>query len=79
MHQHGDPGWEALERLALEGYRSEALTHYQASQLLGMARFEFESVLNDRGIYVCKAMKSETSIQRWSFQPTISTKVCLVS
>ena len=32
------PGWDALEILAIEGYRSEALTHYQASQLFGMTR-----------------------------------------
>jgi predicted HTH domain antitoxin len=49
--RHVDPGREALERLAIEGYRSEALTHYQASQLLGMTRFEFDAFLKDRGIY----------------------------
>ena len=49
--RHVDQGREALERLAIEGYRSEALTHYQASQLLGMTRFEFDAFLNDRGVY----------------------------
>jgi predicted HTH domain antitoxin len=49
--RHVDPGREALEWLAIEGYRSEALTHYQASQLLGMTRFEFDAFLKDRGIY----------------------------
>ena len=29
--RHADPGREALERLAIEGYRSGALTHHQAS------------------------------------------------
>ena len=49
--QHADPGRDALERLAIEGYRSEKLTHYQASQLLGMMRFEFDAFLKARGIY----------------------------
>jgi hypothetical protein len=31
--QHPDPGREAVERLAIDGYRSGQLTHYQASQL----------------------------------------------
>jgi predicted HTH domain antitoxin len=39
---HSDPGREALEALAIEGYRCGKLTHYQASQLLGMTRFEFD-------------------------------------
>jgi predicted HTH domain antitoxin len=49
--QHADPGREVLEALAIEGYRSEKLTHYQASQLLGMTRFEFDGFLKARGIY----------------------------
>jgi len=45
------PGWEALEALAIEGYRSQALTHFQASQLLGLSRFEFDGFLKSRNIY----------------------------
>jgi predicted HTH domain antitoxin len=48
---HADPGREALEALAIEGYRCGKLTHYQASQLLGMTRFEFDRFLKDRHIY----------------------------
>jgi predicted HTH domain antitoxin len=48
--QHVDPGREALE-LVIEWYRSGALTHYQASQLLGLNRFEFDGFLKMRGIY----------------------------
>ncbi|HZQ55523.1 MAG TPA: UPF0175 family protein [Bryobacteraceae bacterium] len=48
---HCDPGREALEALVIEGYRSEKLTHYQAAQLLGMTRFEFDGFLKDRQIY----------------------------
>ena len=47
---HPDPGREALEAVAIEGYRSGALTHYQASQLLGLSRFEFDGFLKNRGI-----------------------------
>ncbi|HUE20046.1 MAG TPA: UPF0175 family protein [Bryobacteraceae bacterium] len=49
--RHPDPGREALERLATEGYRSGALTHFQAGQLLGLSRFEFDDFLIERGIY----------------------------
>ena len=43
--QHPDPGREALETLVVEGYRSSALTSYQARQLLGLSRFEFDNFL----------------------------------
>jgi len=49
--QRPDPGREALEALAIEGYRSGALSHYQASQLLGFSRFEFDGFLKARNIY----------------------------
>jgi predicted HTH domain antitoxin len=49
--RHSDPGREALEALAIEGYRSGTLTHYQASQLLGMSRFECDGFLKSRQIY----------------------------
>jgi predicted HTH domain antitoxin len=40
-----DPGRQALEALAIEGHRSGALTHYDASQLLQISRFEFDALL----------------------------------
>lgn len=49
--QRPDPGREALEALAIEGYRSGALTFYQARQLLGLSRFEFDGFLKERKIY----------------------------
>ncbi len=49
--QHPDAGREALERLAIDGYRSGALTHHQAAQLLGLSRFEFDDFLNQHKIY----------------------------
>lgn len=49
--QHPDPGREALESLAIEGYRSGALSHFEASRLLGFSRFEFDGFLKEREIY----------------------------
>lgn len=48
--QRPDPGREALEALAIEGYRSGALTHYQASQLLRLSRLEFDALLKSRHV-----------------------------
>ena len=51
LAQHPDPGREALEALVIEGYRSGALSHYQASQMLGISRLEFDGFLKARNIY----------------------------
>jgi predicted HTH domain antitoxin len=52
LAQHPDPAREALEALAIAGYRSGELTSFQASRLLGFhSRFEFESFLKTRNIY----------------------------
>ncbi len=51
LAQHLDPGREALEALVIEGYRSGALSHYQATQLLGISRFEFDGFLKERNVY----------------------------
>ena len=51
LSQHPNPGREALEALAIEGYRAGTLSHAQASQLLGLSRFEFDGFLKDRRIY----------------------------
>lgn len=48
--RHPDPGREALEALAIEGYRSQALTHFQASQLLGLSRFATLRQLEERNL-----------------------------
>ena len=45
-----DPGRQALVSLAIEGYRTGALSQYEAGQLLGMSRFEFEGLLKERGV-----------------------------
>ncbi len=51
LAQHPNPGREALEALAIEGYRTGKLSHFQASQLLGLSRFEFDGFLKERQIY----------------------------
>jgi predicted HTH domain antitoxin len=49
--QHPDPSREALEALAIEGYRTGVFSHAQAGQLLGINRFAFDGFLKERGIY----------------------------
>jgi predicted HTH domain antitoxin len=44
-------GHEAMEFLALEGYRAGTLSHAQASDLLGMSYFQFDAFLKDRHIH----------------------------
>jgi predicted HTH domain antitoxin len=51
LAEHADPGREALEALAIEGYRAGTLSHFQAGQLLGLSRFEFDGFLKERHIY----------------------------
>jgi predicted HTH domain antitoxin len=51
LEQHPDPAREALEAVAIAGYRSGGLTAYQAGRLLGFtSRFEFEIFLKNRGV-----------------------------
>ena len=45
-----DPQRAALEALAIGGYRSGALSQYEAGQLLQLSRLEFEAFLKDRQI-----------------------------
>jgi predicted HTH domain antitoxin len=51
LAQRQNPGREALEALVIEGYRSGALSHYQASQFLGLSRFQFDGFLKQRNIH----------------------------
>ena len=43
--EHANPGQEALEALAIEGYRSRTLTQFQVGQLLGLSRIQTENFL----------------------------------
>ena len=51
LAQHPNPGREALETLVIEGYRSGSLSHFEASQLLELSRFEFDGFLKARNIH----------------------------
>jgi predicted HTH domain antitoxin len=51
LAQRQNPGRAALEALVIEGYRSGALSHYQAIQFLGLSRFQFDGFLKERNIY----------------------------
>jgi predicted HTH domain antitoxin len=52
LTQRPDPAREAVEALAIAGYRSGKLTAFQASRLLGFkSRFEFEGFLKAHNIY----------------------------
>ena len=52
LAQHDDPAREAVEAVAIAGYRAGSLTAYEARRLLGFqTRFEFEGFLKERGIY----------------------------
>jgi predicted HTH domain antitoxin len=51
LAQHADPGREALEALTIEGYRSGALSHFEAGQLLGLGRLELDGFLKTRNIF----------------------------
>jgi predicted HTH domain antitoxin len=48
--QRPDPGRQALEALAIEGYRAGALTPHEARQLLQLSRLEFDGLLKRRNI-----------------------------
>jgi predicted HTH domain antitoxin len=51
LADHKNPAREALEALVVEGYRSGAFSHYQASQLLGLSRLAFEGFLKERNVH----------------------------
>jgi predicted HTH domain antitoxin len=42
---HGDVSRQALEALAIDGYRQQALTQLQVGKLLGLSRVETEDFL----------------------------------
>jgi predicted HTH domain antitoxin len=50
LAQHDDPAREALEAIAVEAYRTDALTRPEAARLVGLGRIAFEDVLKRHGI-----------------------------
>jgi predicted HTH domain antitoxin len=52
LAQHANPGREALEALAIEGYRAGTLTAYQTRLLLGFeTRHELDGFLKEREVW----------------------------
>jgi predicted HTH domain antitoxin len=51
LAQHPNPGREALEAVVIEGYRTRALSHFEASEILGLSRIQFDGFLKDRKVY----------------------------
>lgn len=52
LTQRPDPAREAVEALAIAGYRSGKLTAFQASRLLGFSsRFDLDGFLKQRNIF----------------------------
>jgi predicted HTH domain antitoxin len=48
----GDLSRRALEALAVEGYRSEALSAGQVAEMLNLSRMEVEEFLKERNVYL---------------------------
>lgn len=52
LGERADAAREALEALAIQGYRCGALTAYQTRQLLGFeSRFELDGFLKHHGVW----------------------------
>lgn len=52
LEQRPDAARAALEALAIEGYRTGALTAFQTRQLLGFeTRYELDGFLKERGVW----------------------------
>lgn len=52
LSECADPAREALETLAIEAYRTNALTHDGAAKLLKLGRLAFDDLLSRRGVTV---------------------------
>jgi predicted HTH domain antitoxin len=50
LAKHDDPTREALEALAVEAYRTEAMTRHEAAKFLGAGRLEFQEILKRHGV-----------------------------
>ena len=62
---HPNPGREALEALAIEGYRAHKLTQLAVGQLLGLSRIETEKFLGkhiDLYDYTTEELEAEANL-----------------
>ena len=69
LAEHPDPGREAIEALAIAGYKSGKLTSFQAGRLLGFgSRFEFDAFLKQKNIlehsYSAEDLKADVETLR---------------
>lgn len=55
----GDVSRRALEALALEGYREEALSLYQVSEMLGFSRSETEDFLGRHNVSLANITEAD--------------------
>ena len=55
----GDVSRRALEAVALEGYREQALTLYQVSEMLGLSRVETEDFLGRHRVSLAAIAESD--------------------
>lgn len=62
LAHHPDPAREALETLAVECYRTGALTQRQAAAILDLYWLDFEGLLKQRG--VVEGAYDEAALQR---------------
>jgi predicted HTH domain antitoxin len=63
--RHSDPGREALEALAIQGYQSRKLTQFDVGQLLGLSRVQTEDFLGhhvDLYDYSTEELESEADL-----------------
>ena len=63
--RHPNSGREALEALAIEGYRARKLTQLDVGQLLGLSRIETESFLakhTDLYDYTTEELEAEANL-----------------
>jgi predicted HTH domain antitoxin len=49
--QHENAAHEALEAVAVEAYRSDAMTRPEAAKLISAGRLEFQDILYRHGVY----------------------------
>ena len=65
----GDVSRQALEALALEGYRDETLTLYEVSEMLGLSRVETEDFLGQHHVALAAIGESELDREGALFSP----------
>ena len=63
-----DVSRRALEALALEGYREQALTLYQISEMLGLSRVETEDFLGRHHVPLSKIGQAELDREAAMFE-----------